>query len=78
MLHTRKLVHLSQSPFLLIIHNQLKMDRVDSSFYIRSDRIDLSDETRIKSTSEEADEWARTNKNPQGRDTFSRTTVLLN
>ncbi|KAJ7212066.1 ubiquitin conjugation factor E4, partial [Mycena pura] len=36
-----------------------KMDRIDPLFYIRSPRIDLKDETRIKATSEEASAWAK-------------------
>lgn len=47
------------------------MDKVDPLFYIHSDRIDLSDETRIKATSEEATKWAETNKNPAGKTTSS-------
>jgi len=62
--------------FLLMMHNRLKMDRVDSLFYIHSDRIDLSDETRIKSTSEEANEWTRTNQDPRGRTALSYTARL--
>ncbi|KAJ3574715.1 hypothetical protein NP233_g1573 [Leucocoprinus birnbaumii] len=42
-----------------------KMDRVDPLFYIHSNRIDLSDETRIKATSEEANEWADANRDPK-------------
>lgn len=42
-----------------------KMDRVDPLFYIHSDRIELSDETRIKATSEEANEWASANRDPR-------------
>jgi len=74
---TRKSVCLSwKSSFLLITHNRLKMDRVDSLFYIHSDRIDLSDETRIKSTSEEANEWIKTNQGPRGRAALSYTARL--
>lgn len=42
------------------------MDRIDPLFYIHSDRIDLSDETRIKATSEEANAWADENRDPNG------------
>ncbi|EKM79473.1 hypothetical protein AGABI1DRAFT_74542 [Agaricus bisporus var. burnettii JB137-S8] len=42
-----------------------KMDKIDPLFYIHSSRIDLSEETRIKSTSEEASQWAEANRNPQ-------------
>jgi ubiquitin conjugation factor E4 B len=44
----------------------MKMDRVDPLFYIHSNRVDLSDETRIKATSEEANEWAQANRDPKG------------
>ena len=38
------------------------MDRIDPLFYAQSSRIDLSDETRIKATSEEAAQWEEENK----------------
>ncbi|KAF9483478.1 hypothetical protein BDN70DRAFT_873762 [Pholiota conissans] len=34
-----------------------KMDRIDPLYYVHSSRINLSDETRIKATSEEALQW---------------------
>lgn len=42
------------------------MDRIDPLYYAHSSRIDLKDETRIKATSEEALEWERQNKGPNG------------
>ncbi|KAJ3503365.1 hypothetical protein NLJ89_g8468 [Agrocybe chaxingu] len=44
--------------------NYTKMDRIDPLFYAQSSRIDLKEETRIKATSEEAQEWEEKNKNP--------------
>ncbi|KAF4577224.1 hypothetical protein EYR36_005211 [Pleurotus pulmonarius] len=44
--------------------NYSKMNRIDPLFYANTTRMDLSDETRIKATSEEANEWAEQNKNP--------------
>jgi hypothetical protein len=47
-----------------------QMDKVDPLFYVHSSRIDLSEETRIKATSEEASQWAEANRNPQGRRSY--------
>ncbi|KAF8964409.1 ubiquitin elongating factor core-domain-containing protein [Flammula alnicola] len=44
--------------------NYSKMDRIDPLFYAHSSRIDVSDETRIKATSEEAQKWEEENKTP--------------
>ncbi|PBK97395.1 hypothetical protein ARMGADRAFT_987069 [Armillaria gallica] len=44
--------------------NYTKMDRIDSLYYAHSTRIDLQEETRIKATSNEANEWAEQNKDP--------------
>ncbi|KAK0221612.1 ubiquitin elongating factor core-domain-containing protein [Armillaria fumosa] len=44
--------------------NYTKMDRIDSLYYARSSRIDLQEETRIKATSNEANEWVEQNKDP--------------
>ncbi|KAF8895484.1 ubiquitin conjugation factor E4 [Infundibulicybe gibba] len=44
--------------------NYTKLDRIDPLFYVRSSRVDLSDETRIKATSEEASTWVEQNKDP--------------
>ncbi|KAF4617286.1 hypothetical protein D9613_006110 [Agrocybe pediades] len=41
-----------------------KMDRIDPLFFARSPRIDLTEETRIKATSEEAHKWEEENRNP--------------
>lgn len=35
-------------------------------FYAQSSRIDLKEETRIKATSDEAAEWERAHRNPNG------------
>jgi ubiquitin conjugation factor E4 B len=42
--------------------NYTKMDRIDLNYYAHSSRIDLKEETRIKTTSEEANEWAKQNQ----------------
>ncbi|KAG9315705.1 ubiquitin elongating factor core-domain-containing protein [Chiua virens] len=39
-----------------------KMDRIDPLYFAVSNRIDVSEETRIKATSEETGEWAEANK----------------
>ncbi|KAI9573523.1 ubiquitin elongating factor core-domain-containing protein [Boletus coccyginus] len=39
-----------------------KMDRIDPLYFAVSNRIDVSEETRIKATSEEAGQWAEANK----------------
>jgi len=38
------------------------MDRIDPLYFAVSNRIDVSEETRIKATSEEAGQWAEANK----------------
>lgn len=38
------------------------MDRIDPLYFAVSNRIDVSEETRIKATSEEAGQWAEGNK----------------
>lgn len=38
------------------------MDRIDPLYFAVSDRIDVSEETRIKATSEEAGRWAEENR----------------
>ncbi|KAF8195457.1 ubiquitin elongating factor core-domain-containing protein [Pholiota molesta] len=43
-----------------------KMDRIDPLYYVHSSRIDLSDETRIKATSEEATKWQEDHVLPPG------------
>ncbi|KAF8442825.1 ubiquitin elongating factor core-domain-containing protein [Boletus edulis BED1] len=39
-----------------------KMDRIDPLYFAVSNRIDVSEETRIKATSEEAGQWAEANR----------------
>ncbi|OBZ71580.1 Ubiquitin conjugation factor E4 [Grifola frondosa] len=39
-----------------------KMDRIDTSYYAHSSRIDLDDETRINATNDEAEEWRKQNE----------------
>lgn len=46
------------------------MDRIDPLYYAGSSRIKLSDETRIKATSEEAQKWEEENK-PAGGMTWN-------
>ncbi|KDQ62323.1 hypothetical protein JAAARDRAFT_149126 [Jaapia argillacea MUCL 33604] len=41
-----------------------KIDRIDTGYYAHSSRIDLKEETRIKATSDEAEEWAKANQAP--------------
>jgi hypothetical protein len=38
------------------------MDRIDPLYFAVSNRIDVSEETRIKATSEEAGQWAEASK----------------
>lgn len=42
------------------------MDRIDPLYFAVSNRIDVSEETRIKATSEEAGQWAEANKGNGG------------
>ncbi|KXN88270.1 Ubiquitin conjugation factor E4 [Leucoagaricus sp. SymC.cos] len=58
MVNLQSILYKFADPFIDATYS--KLDRVDPLFYIHSDRIDLSDETRIKATSEEANEWAQT------------------
>lgn len=44
--------------------NYTKMDRIDPLFYAQSSRIHLKEETRIKATSEEANQWSEENRKP--------------
>lgn len=48
------------------------MNRIDPLFYANTTRMDLSDETRIKATSEEVNEWVEQNKSPNGELVISR------
>jgi ubiquitin conjugation factor E4 B len=66
------------SSYLLWLIVSFKMDRVDPLFYINSDRIDLGDETRIKATSEEAAEWAKSNRDPNGEVSICPECRLIN
>lgn len=43
-----------------------KVDKIDPHFYINSDRVSISEETRIKATSEEATQYAEANRDPKG------------
>lgn len=36
---------------------RIQMERIDPEFYRRSQRLDVSDETRLKATSDEAAKW---------------------
>jgi len=42
------------------------MDRIDSLYYAHSSRINVKEETRIKATSEEAQQWEEAHKAPDG------------
>lgn len=46
------------------------MDRIDPLYYAHSDRIDLKEETRINTDSNEAEEWRQQNAAPGGKNTF--------
>ncbi|KIY63497.1 hypothetical protein CYLTODRAFT_493873 [Cylindrobasidium torrendii FP15055 ss-10] len=46
--------------------NYTKMDRIDPTYFAKSERIDLKEETRIKATSNEAVEWEEANKGAPG------------
>lgn len=42
------------------------MDRIDAYYFAHSSRIDVSEETRIKATSDEASLWVKENETPGG------------
>ena len=44
-----------------------QMDRIDPLYYAHSSRIDLSDETRINATSEEAEGWRKQSEAVTGK-----------
>ncbi|KAJ3801572.1 ubiquitin conjugation factor E4 [Lentinula aff. detonsa] len=46
--------------------NYTKIDRIDPLYYAHSDRIDISEETRIKATAQEASQWAEENRVSRG------------
>ncbi|TFK28063.1 ubiquitin conjugation factor E4 [Coprinopsis marcescibilis] len=50
--------------------NYSKLDRIDPLFYAHSDRIVLGDETRIKATTEEANQFMEENKQTTGPPNF--------
>ncbi|KAF9077770.1 ubiquitin elongating factor core-domain-containing protein [Rhodocollybia butyracea] len=43
-----------------------KLDRIDPLYYANSTRIDITEETRIKATTQEASDWAKENSSPGG------------
>jgi hypothetical protein len=43
------------------------MDKIDPLYYVRSSRIDLKEETRIKATSEEVQAWEESVKDSNGK-----------
>lgn len=54
------------------------MDKIDPLYYVRSSRIDLKEETRIKATSEEVQAWEESVKDSNGKFTvFSKYLSLL-
>ncbi|CCL99711.1 uncharacterized protein FIBRA_01733 [Fibroporia radiculosa] len=50
--------------------NYTKMDRIDNTYYARSTRINLKEETRINATSEEAEQWRQRNEVSGGSPNF--------
>ena len=42
------------------------MDRIDPLYYVHSSRINIKEETRIKATTEEAQQWEDAHKTPDG------------
>ena len=43
------------------------MDRIDSAYYAHSSRIDLTEETRVNATNDEAEEWRKQNEATSSR-----------
>ncbi|KAF9454682.1 hypothetical protein P691DRAFT_804031 [Macrolepiota fuliginosa MF-IS2] len=62
MVNLQSVLYKFADPFIDATYS--KMDRIDPLFYIHSNRVDITEETRIKATSEEAAEWAETNNKP--------------
>jgi len=46
------------------------MEKIDPLYYVRSSRIDLKEETRIKATSEEVQAWEESVRAINGKFTF--------
>ena len=46
------------------------MDKIDPLYYVRSSRIDLKEETRIKATSEEVQTWEESVQETNGKFKF--------
>lgn len=42
------------------------MDRIDPLYYVHSSRINVKEETRIKATTDEAQQWENEHKAPNG------------
>ena len=38
------------------------MDKIDSAFYAHSTRIDITEETRVNATNDEAENWRKENE----------------
>src|ERR1700742_606511 len=55
------------------------MDKIDPLYYARSSRINLTDETRIKATSEEAFVWEKAHQDVKGslQRTFHLTGLMM-
>ncbi|TFK61391.1 hypothetical protein BDN72DRAFT_828292 [Pluteus cervinus] len=47
-----------------------KVDKIDANYFINCDRISVADETRIKATSEEAEQFAQTYRDPNANPNF--------
>ena len=43
------------------------MDRIDPAYYAHSSRIDLTEETRVNATNDEAEEWRKQNEATSGQ-----------
>jgi ubiquitin conjugation factor E4 B len=46
--------------------NYTKIDKIDPLYFVHSNRIDVTEETRIKATAQEASQWAEQNSTPGG------------
>lgn len=53
------------------------MVKIDPLYYVRSSRIDLKEETRIKATSEEVQAWEESVQETNGKFTFYKYLFFL-
>lgn len=63
--------------FWRAIHSYMpcQIDRIDPAYYAHSSRINITEETRINATSEEAEQWRERNASPGG--VYVRKSVLV-